>query len=94
MDTQATPALRGQVTTLRVARPSMILPSKCKTSAILRRSGVLRSDGSRGRAIRENRGNQKMEIQFFPPENNSMSRSYGKKLGHSVGNYKNVKTGG
>ena len=32
------------------------------------------------RAIPENRGKQKMEIQFFSAENNSMSTSFGKKL--------------
>ncbi len=31
-------------------------------------------------AIPENRGKQKMEIQFFSIENNSMSTSFGKKL--------------
>ena len=32
------------------------------------------------RAIPENKGKQKMEIQFFSVENNSMLRSFGKKL--------------
>ena len=36
---------------------------------------------------------QKMEIQFFHIENNSMSMSFGKKVSYSVGDYKNVKTG-
>ncbi len=45
-------------------------------------------------AIPENRGFQKMEILFFSAENNSMWTSFGKKLSHSTGDYKNVKTCG
>ena len=36
---------------------------------------------------------KKMEIQFLSAENNSMWTSFGKKLSHSIGDHKNVKTG-